>query len=135
MSVNLKLKPVKIAISILMLFSLLAPCASVAAAQEDEISTMAAVIDSYSLGLTISGITAKCTSRLASSYSTTLRITMELQKKNSSGGYDNVQTWTDSTYGVLLTMSESRAINVLSDYRLKVTFTAGTESRVAYDYS
>ena len=59
---------------------------------------------------------------------------MELQKSTSSG-YENVQTWTSSGYGVYLQMSEKKTINILSDYRLKVTVTAGTESKVAYDYA
>ena len=59
---------------------------------------------------------------------------MELQKETSSG-YENVQTWTKSGYGVYLQMSEKKTINVFSDYRLKVTVTAGNESKVGYDYA
>lgn len=36
--------------------------------------------------------------------------------------------------GVTLAMSESRNINILCDYRLKATFTAGSESTVVYKY-
>lgn len=133
MSNVLKSKPIKLFLCLFMMFSLLAPCAAVSAADAEEITPMAAVIDSYSCGITISGVTAKCNAWLQSSYNATLRITMELQKKNSSG-YENVKTWTSSTYGRVHSMSESRAINLLSDYRLKVTFTAGNESRVAYAY-
>lgn len=133
MSNVLKSKPIKLFLCLFMMLSLLAPCAAVSAAQQEEISPRAQVIDSYYANISISGITAKCSASLGASYSTTLRITMELQKENSSG-YENVKTWTSSTYGRSHSMSESRAINLLSDYRLKVTFTAGNESRVAYAY-
>ena len=133
MSNVLKSKPIKLFLCLFMMLSLLAPCAAVSAAEAEEITPMAAVIDSYSCGITISGVTAKCNAWLGASYATTLRITMELQKENSSG-YENVKTWTSSKYGVSMNVSESRAINLLSDYRLKVTFTAGNESRVAYAY-
>lgn len=62
-----------------------------------------------------------------------LKINMELQKEKSSG-YETVKTWTSSNTGILLTMSESRNINILCNYRLKVTFTAGSETQVMYKY-
>ena len=58
---------------------------------------------------------------------------MELQKKKTNG-YETVETWTSSKNGVSLAMSESRNINILCDYRLKATFTAGNESTVVYKY-
>lgn len=58
---------------------------------------------------------------------------MELQKEKSSG-YETVETWTDSKTGTYLSMSESRNINVLSNYRLKITFNAGGETQVVYRY-
>jgi len=58
---------------------------------------------------------------------------MELQKKKS-GTYTTIETWNSSRTGSVLTMSEDRLINVLSEYRLKVTFSAGTETVVAYAY-
>lgn len=133
MQKSVKAKPIYILISVMMMLSILSPCLSVAAAQEDEIQPMAAVIDSYSLGISISGITAKCNAHLVSSYSTSLKIKMEIQKKKSSG-YETVETWTSTKTGVAMTMSESRAINLLSDYRLKVTFTAGGETKIDYAY-
>lgn len=130
----IKSKPLKVLLCTIMLFSLLTPSASVYAADNTDIQPYATVIDNYSLGIKISGITAKCEASMQADYSTTLRITMELQKATSSG-YENVQTWTSSKTGYTLSVSESKVINVLSDYRLKVTFTAGTESKVAYDYA
>lgn len=58
---------------------------------------------------------------------------MELQKKKS-GTYETVKTWSASKTGTTVLIDEKRAINLLSDYRLKTTFTAGTETRVAYAY-
>ena len=58
---------------------------------------------------------------------------MELQKEKSKG-YETVETWTSSKTGTVLAMSESRNINVLCNYRLKVTFTAGKETEVVYKY-
>ena len=62
-----------------------------------------------------------------------LSIKMEIQKKKSSG-YETLKTWTGSKTGTYLTMSESRNINLFSDYRLKVTFTAGSEAETTYAY-
>ncbi|WP_298654032.1 hypothetical protein [uncultured Eubacterium sp.] len=58
---------------------------------------------------------------------------MELQKEKSSG-YETVETWSESKTGTILSMSESRNINVLCNYRLKVTFTAGNETETIYKY-
>ena len=58
---------------------------------------------------------------------------MELQKEKSKT-YETVETWTSSKTGTVLAMSESRNINVLCKYRLKVTFTAGKETEVVYKY-
>ena len=85
------------------------------------------------INLTISGITAHCTATLHTSKSVKLTIKMELQKKKSTG-YETVETWTDSKNGTYLALSESRAINILCDYRLKVTYTAASETEVAYKY-
>lgn len=83
--------------------------------------------------LTVSGIKAKCTALVQTSKSMNLSIKMELQKEKSSG-YETVETWTDSKTGTYLSMSESRNINVLSNYRLKITFNAGGETQVVYRY-
>lgn len=83
--------------------------------------------------LEISGIKADCEAILKSNSSMNLKIVMELQKSKSSG-YETVETWTSSKTGTYLAMTESRLINVLSDYRLKITFTAGNETEVVYKY-
>lgn len=81
----------------------------------------------------ISGIKAECKASIKANKSTTLKIKMELQKEKSNG-YETVETWTDNKTGTILAMSESRNINVLCNYRLKVTFTAGNETEVVYKY-
>lgn len=100
---------------------------------DNSIELMYTTIETNTSSLTISGIKAKCAASLRSKKSTTLKIKMELQKKKSSG-YETVETWTGSKTGTYLSMSESRNINILCDYRLKVTFTAGTESTTVYKY-
>lgn len=90
------------------------------------------ISDNYSK-LEISGIKAYCSASLQTRSSMYLSIKMELQKKKSSG-YETVETWTSSKTGTYLSMSESRNINILCDYRLKVTFTAGSETEVVYRY-
>lgn len=100
---------------------------------DDIISPQYTTILKNSTGISIRGIKATCTTSLTSQYSTSLKIKMELQKKKTNG-YETVETWTSSKNGVSLAMSESRNINILCDYRLKATFTAGDESAVVYAY-
>ena len=90
-------------------------------------------ISDSSANLSISGIKANCSATLQSKKSVALKIKMELQKEKSSG-YETVETWTSSKTGTILAMSESRNINVLCNYRLKVTFTAGSETEIVYKY-
>lgn len=98
-----------------------------------QIELMYTTIETNRSSISISGIKSTCTASMTAKKSTTLKIKMELQKKKSSG-YETVETWTSSRTGVSLSMSESRNINILCDYRLKVTFTAGSESTVVYKY-
>ena len=93
-----------------------------------------AVIGSTSLSFYISGVTAHCGASLSAKKSTSLQVVMTLQKKNSSGTYSNVKTWSASKTGINLALSESRVINPLSTYRLKGTFTAGGETATFYKY-
>lgn len=80
-----------------------------------------------------SGISVTCSAVLTSKQSTSLQIVMVLQK-STSGGYTDVKTWTKTGNGTRLSMEESRTINILYTYRLKVTFTAGGESFTTYAY-
>ena len=54
--------------------------------------------------------------------------------EEKSGEYKTIETWNASRTGTILTMEEGRLINVLASYRLKVTFTAGSETVVSYAY-
>ncbi len=83
--------------------------------------------------LTISGIKADCTATVRANKKVYLNIKMELQKEKSNG-YETVETWTSSTTGTYLALTESRNINIFSKYRLKVTFTAGSEIEIVYRY-
>lgn len=123
-------------IAILMLLVSLFSSTVVASAKtkdDNVVSPQYTTISRNSTCITISGITATCTTSMTSQYPTSLKIKMELQKKKS-GTYETVETWTSSKQGVNIVMSESRNINVLCDYRLKATFTAGSESTVVYKY-
>ena len=115
-----------------LLFSFLAPNSGYALDQS-EIQLQSIYINKSSCFISISGITANCTSSLNTRSSTKLSIKMELQKKKS-GTYETVKTWSASKTVTTVLIDEKRAINLLSDYRLKTTFTAGTETRVAYAY-
>lgn len=100
---------------------------------DDLISPQYTTIMENSTCISISGIKATCTTSITAQYPTSLKIKMELQKKKSIG-YETVETWTGSRNGITFAMSESRNINVFSDYRLKATFTAGSETTVVYKY-
>ena len=90
-------------------------------------------ISANSCSLKISGVNSVSSAVLHAKGSMYLHIKMELQKKKS-GIYQTIETWTASRTGMVLTMEEERLINVLASYRLKVTFTAGSETVVYYDY-
>lgn len=128
-----KIFTVLLSITMLLSCSLSIGAAVIDNDMDNSIELMYTTIETNSTSLTISGIKAKCAASLRSKKSTTLKIKMELQKKKSSG-YETVETWTGSKTGTYLSMSESRNINILCDYRLKVTFTAGTESTTVYKY-
>lgn len=100
---------------------------------ESSVTPRYSVISTNTSRLSISGIKASCSASLTSQYSTSLSIKMELQKKKSSG-YETVKTWTASKTGVSLAIGETRNINILYTYRLKTTFTAGSETVTYYAY-
>lgn len=100
---------------------------------DGKVELMFTTINTVQSNLVISGIKATCIAKMTSKKSTTLKIKMEFQKKKSSG-YETVETWTASKTGNTLLLSESRNINIFCDYRLKTTFTAGSESTTMYKY-
>ena len=109
--------------SVLLMFS---SCIAANADTNDNLSTCYAEINRYNAKLSISGIKATCKASLFAKKSTDLKIKMELQKKKSDR-YETVETWNGSKNGTSLIMTETRNINRLSKYRIKATFTAGSE--------
>ena len=134
---GVKMKNIRIKRMILILLSILTIFSSTivcyAAVINDDAIPCYTYISYYVAALDISGIKSECTASIRANQVVNLTIKMELQKEKSSG-YETVETWTSSKTGTFLAMSESRNINVLCDYRLKVTFTAGTETEVIYKY-
>lgn len=134
--VSKKLKYIKqissIFIVFLIVFNCISICSSVALFEYEAMPCYTNISYAETV-VNISGLKAECSADLRAINSMTLSIKMELQK-NKSGGYETVETWTSSKTGTYLSVSESRLINVFADYRLKVTFTAGTETSIVYDY-
>lgn len=126
-------KFVLILLSFLMVFGNVA-VANAADNHDNEVAPLYVNISNHSEQIEISGIKAKCTATLKSKKSVSLKIKMELQKEKSNS-YETVETWTGSKTGKLLSVSESRNINLLSKYRLKITYTADKETVVVYKYS
>lgn len=122
-----------LSVSMLLSCPLFANAAAVENNDNSQFELMYTTIETNRSSISINGIKATCSAKMTSKKSTTLKIKMELQKKKTSG-YETVETWTSSKTGVSLSMSESRNINILCDYRLKITFTAGSESIVVYKY-
>ena len=116
--------------SVLLVFS---SCIAANADTNDNLSTCYTEINSRDVHLTISGIKATCKASLFAKKPTALKIKMELQKKKSDR-YETVETWTKSGNGLKLDLQETRNINRLSKYRIKATFTAGSEKEVVYQY-
>ena len=127
-------KTVSILLILTMLFSTFAISSS-AAVVEDENVVMPrfTTIQSVATSFTISGLNSTSSVHLLSKYSATLFIKIELQKEKTTG-YETIETWTKSGTGTSLMLEKTRLINALSDYRIKVTCVAASESHVKYDY-
>lgn len=129
---------VKKSVSILLIFTMMLSTFAVnsfGATSEEENTIMPrfTTISSVSTSFVISGINSTSTVALKSKVSTSLYIKIEFQKEKSTG-YETLETWTKSGTGTYLNLEETRLINVLCDYRIKVTCTAGSETHVTYDY-
>lgn len=132
----LKIKKISVIISVVMtvIMTLSAGFVSYAKAVDDNtVQPYYVNIKSPYAVITKSGITVTATAKLTTKKSMQLKIVMELQKKKSDK-YETIKTWSASKTGIQLSMSEKRNINILCDYRLKVTFTAGNETSVVYRY-
>lgn len=131
---NIIKKSLSVVLIFTMLFSVFAINSSATTVEEENtimprFSTISAVATSF----TISGLTSTSSVSLSAKYSTSLYIKIELQKEKSTG-YETIETWTKSGTGTHLGLEEDRLINIFSDYRIKVTCTAGSETYTKYDY-
>ena len=131
---NIIKKSLSIALILTMLFSAFA-FNSFAESVEDEYGVMPCftTIDAVTTVFSISGINSTSSVMLSSKISTSLYIKIELQKEKSTG-YETIETWTKSGTGRTLLLEETRLINILADYRIKVTCKAGSETFTTYDY-
>ena len=127
-------KSVSILLILTMLFSSFAIMSSAAVVEDDYgIMPCFTTIGSVTTSFTISGLNSTSSVVLISKVSTSLSIKIELQKEKSSG-YETIETWTKSGTGTSLGLEETRLINVFSNYRIKVTCKAGSETHTTYDY-
>ena len=127
-------KTVSILLILTMLFSSFAIMSSAAVVDDDYgVMPCFTTISSVSTSFTISGLNSTSSVALVAKTSTSLYIKIELQKEKSSG-YETIETWTKSGTGTYLSLEKDRLINVFSNYRIKVTCTAGSESHIKYDY-
>ena len=127
-------KTVSILLILAMLFSAFAIMSFATETEEDIVVTPRfTTIGSVATSFTISGLNSTSSVVLKAKTSTSLYIKIELQKEKSSG-YETIETWTKSGSGTTLTLEETRLINVFSNYRIKVTCTAGGETHTKYDY-
>ena len=127
-------KTVSILLILTMLFSSFSIMSFATESEEDYIVTPRfTTIGSVATSFTISGLNSTSSVVLRAKTSTSLYIKIELQKEKSSG-YETIETWTKSGTGTSLGLEETRLINVFSNYRIKVTCTAGGETHTKYDY-
>ena len=130
---NIVKKSLSIVLVFTMLFSIIAISSFAINDDQNAIMPRFSVISGVATIFTISGINSTSTVSLTAKYSTSLSIKIELQKEKSTG-YETIETWTKSGTGTILNLEKTRLINILADYRIKVTCTAGGETHVTYDY-
>lgn len=131
---NIIKKSLSVVLILTMLFSVFAINSSAATVEEETpIMPRWSVINSVITGFTISGLNSTSTVILSAKYSTSLYIKIEFQKEESTG-YKTLETWEKSGIGTILSLEETRLINIFADYRIKVTCTAGGETHVKFDY-
>ena len=127
-------KSLSVAVILTMLFSIFAINSSASTVEEENtIMPRWSSISGVATSFTISGIKSLSSVSITSKYSTSLYIKIELQKEKSTG-YETIETWEKSGTGTVLALEESRLINILADYRIKVTATADSETFTTYDY-
>lgn len=131
---NIVKKSISIFLVLTMLFSVFA-INSFAESVEEENSIMPrwSVISGVATSFTISGLNSTSSVCLSSKFDTTLYIKIELQKEKS-GVYETIETWTKFGNGTVVSLEETRLINVFANYRIKVTCIAANEQHITYDY-
>ena len=131
------LKIIKQSLSIILILTMLVSIFSISAfaetSEETVVTPRFTTISTVATSFTISGLNSTSSVILSAKTSTSLYIKIELQKEKSSG-YETIETWTKSGTGRNLSLEETRLINVFSEYRIKVTCKAGSETHVTYDY-
>lgn len=89
--------------------------------------------------LSISGTTATCKSSVTGYYNETTKIviTQTLQKKNSSGDWDDVCSWNGTIYSFQGSLTNTKSSLSSGTYRLKTVATvyAGTANETITKYS
>lgn len=127
-------KSISVILILTMMFSIFAINTSAETIDEDYgVMPCFTTISSVATSFTISGLNSTSVVVLNAQYSTSLYIKIEFQKEKSTG-YETLETWTKSGTGTYLSLEKTRLINVLCDYRIKVTCTAGSETYTKYDY-
>lgn len=127
-------KSLSVILILTMLFSFFAINSSAETIKEENtIIPRWSVLQTVATSFTISGLVATASVSVSAKYSTSLSIKIELQKEKSTG-YETIETWTKSGTGVVLALEEDRLINILADYRIKVTCKADGETFTTYDY-
>jgi len=100
----------------------------------NEIMPLWTTIDTYGVGFDVSGLTATASVTLSSQVKTSLKIVVYLQKETSSG-YETVETWTATkASGYTLGLEETATVNIFYNYRIKVVMTAGSETINVFRY-
>ena len=131
---NMIKKSLSIVLILTMLFSAFAINSSAESVEEENtVMPRWSVLSGVATSFTISGLVATASVSVTTQCSTSISIKIELQKEKSTG-YETIETWTKSGTGTYLSLEEDRLINILADYRIKVTCTAGGETHVKYDY-
>lgn len=89
--------------------------------------------------LSISGTTATCESSVTGYYNKTTKIviTQTLQKKNSSGNWDDICSWSGTIYSFQGSLINTKSSLSSGTYRLKTVATvyAGTSNETITKYS
>ena len=129
----------KIIVSVLLVVITLFQFAAISFAADEEPPAEDPIIERYvnisdcGCSCYISGITLYGAAFVQTGRSMYLSVVIEVQKLKS-GTYQTIATWSDSKTGTYLGVSDDRLINIFATYRIKVTYTAGSESVTGYAY-